>query len=139
MKRILYIFAILALTLVTACGDKQMDEMNEFMDKQNVAGIYRASLAEFTYNEDTHQCYINANSKVFAIMNEDGSKYIQFFLSDTPTVGATIDVETKSYGMGLSSSATYKNLTVDKIVDGLCYLRSDADGGYVGIIIGWME
>ena len=139
MKRILYIFAILALTLVTACGDKQMDAMDAYMDNQNAPGIYRASQPEFTYNEDNHQCYINASSKVFAIMNADGSKYLQFFLSDTPTEGATIDVETKSYGMGLSSSATYKNLRVDKIVDGLCYLRSDADGGYVGIIIGWME
>lgn len=140
MKRILYIFAFVALALTTSCfGDKQMEAMNAFMDQQNVPGIYRDSQAEFTYDEAAHQCYINANSKVFCIMNEDGSKYVQFTLSATPAVNEFVDVESKSYGMGLSSSATYKNLRVDKIEDGLCYLRSDAEGGYVGIIIGWME
>lgn len=140
MKRILYIFAFAALALTTSCfGDKQMDAMNTFMDAQNVPGIYRDSATEFAYDEDAHQCYINANSKVFCIMNDDGSKYLQFTLSAAPVVGEFVDVETKSYGLGLSSSATYKNLRVDKLEEGLCYLRSDAEGGYVGIIIGWME
>ena len=140
MKRILYIFAFVALALTTSCfGDKQMEALNAFMEKQNAPGIYRDSTSEFTYDEAAHQCYINATSKVFCIMNEDGTKYVQFTLSAAPVVNEFVDVETKSYGMGISSSATYKNLRVDKIEDGLCYLRSDAEGGYVGIIIGWME
>ena len=140
MKRILYFFAFVALALNTSCfGDSQMEAMNAFMDQQNLPGIYRDSMSEFVYDEAAHQCYINAHSKIFCIMNEDGSKYLQFNLSTAPIVGEVIDVETKSYGMGLSSSATYKGLRVDKIENGLCYLRSDATGGYVGIIIGWME
>lgn len=140
MKRILYIFAFVALALTTSCfGDKQMDAMNQFMDGQNLPGIYRDSKSEFVYDEDAHQCYLNPNDNIFCVMNDDATKYLQFTLSATPVVGELVDVETKSYGMGISSSSTYKGLRVDKIENGLCYLRSDAEGGYVGIIIGWME
>ncbi len=140
MKRIFNILAILALALTTSCfGDKQMDAMNQFMDTQNLPGIYRDSKSEFVYDEAAHQCYINPNANIFCIMNDDATKYLQFQLSAAPVVGEFVDVETKSYGMGISSSSTYKGLRVDKIENGLCYLRSDAEGGYVGIIIDWVE
>ena len=65
--------------------------------------------------------------------------YLQFVLSQTPVVDGTVDVVTTSFGMGLSTSTTYTNLKVEKIENNRCVLRSDAEGGYVGIIIGWME
>ncbi len=141
MKRILYIFALLAITTLTSClgGDPKMEEMDNFMSAQNVPGIYRESVAEFAYDQSKNQCYINTSKLTFAILNDDGSKYLQLVLSKAPVVGESLDVEAKSYGLGLSSSTSYKNLRVDKIENDLCYLRSDATGGYVGIIIGWKE
>ncbi len=141
MKRIIYILALLTITTLTSClgGDPTMDAMDKFMNAQNVPGLYRESAAEFAYDQAKHQCYINTSKLTFAILNDDGSKYVQFTLSEAPVVGQTVDVASKSFGLGLSSNTSYKGLKVDKIENDLCYLRSDAAGGYVGIIIGWKE
>ena len=72
-------------------------------------------------------------------MNEAGDKYLQFTLSEAPVVGQTVDVVAKSTGFGLSSNTTYNGLKVEKIENNLCYLRSSAEGGYIGIIIAWKE
>ena len=140
MKRIIYIVALLAIATLTSCfGDKTMENMDNFMSAQNVPGIYRQSTTEFSYDQSKHQCYINTSKLTFAILNDDGSKYLQLTFSAAPVVGELVDVEAKSYGLGLSASTSYKGLRVDKIENDLCYLRSDAEGGYVGIILGWKE
>lgn len=141
MKRIFNILALLALTLTTSCfGDKTMDQMDAFMDAQNVPGIYRESNTEFAYDQNSHQCYINTSKLTFSILNDDGTKYLQLILSQAPVVGEVVsEVTAKSYGFGLSSQTIYKDMRVDKIENNLCYLRSDASGGYVGIILGWIE
>lgn len=142
MKRIIYILTLLAIVASTSCckrEDEKMVAMDQFMGSQETPGLYRESLTELAYDADKHQCYINTSKLTFAIMNDDGTKYLIFKLSDTPEVGQTVDVEASSYGFGLSSSTTYKGLRVDKIENDLCYLRSDATGGYVGIILGWKE
>lgn len=119
--------------------DEQMIAMDNFMSTQEAPGIYRDSQVEFTYDENLHQCYLNTSKLTFRIMDEGGDKYLQFTLSKAPVKGESVDVVATSYGLGLSATTTYKNLKVDKLEDDLCYLRSDAAGGYVGIIIGWME
>lgn len=143
MKRLIYILtALLALTL-TACGgpdiDETMVEMDSFMEKQEKPGLYRKSIVEFALDESKHQCYLNPAKLTYRIMDESGNRYLQFVLSQTPVVDGTVDVVTTSFGMGLSTSTTYTNLKVEKIENNRCVLRSDAEGGYVGIIIGWME
>ena len=141
MKRIIYIFAALVAVALTACGpkvDEEMVAMDNFMDNQELPGLYRKSNVEFAFDENKHQGYLNPTKLIFRIMDEGGDKYLQFELSKTPVEGEVLDVKTTSYGLGLSSSATYKNLEVDKLENNLCYLRSDAEGGYVGIIIDWI-
>lgn len=141
MKRIIYILAALAVATLTACGpkeDEKMIAMDNFMDTQNLPGLYRNSEAEYAFNKSTDQCYLNPELLIFRIMDEGGDKYIQFNLSKAPVVGESVDVEVKTYGMGLSNTS-HKNLKVDKMEDNLCYLRSDAEGGYVGIILHWIE
>lgn len=142
MKRIIYIIAALTAALMTACGPKEdpiMNAMDTFMDNQTTPGIYRESKVEYAFDIDKDQGYFNKSERIYRIMNENADKYVQFELSDVPVVGQTVDVVTKSFGLGLSSNATYKHLTVDKIENNLCYLRSSAESGYVGIIIVWME
>lgn len=142
MKRIIYIIAALTAALMTACGPKEdpiMNAMDTFMDNQTTPGIYRESKVEYAFDIDKDQGYFNKSERIYRIMNENADKYVQFELSDVPVVGQTVDVVTKSFGFGLSSNATYKSLTVDKIENNLCYLRSSAESGYVGIIIVWME
>lgn len=142
MKRIIYIIAALTAALMTACGPKVdpiMNAMDTFMDNQTTPGIYRESKVEYAFDIDKDQGYFNKSERIYRIMNENADKYVQFELSDVPVVGQTVDVVTKSFGFGLSSNATYKSLTVDKIENNLCYLRSSAESGYVGIIIVWME
>ena len=142
MKRIIYIIAALTAALMTACGPKEdpiMNAMDTFMDNQTPPGIYRESKVEYAFDIDKDQGYFNKSERIYRIMNENADKYVQFELSDVPVVGQTVNVVTKSFGLGLSSNATYKSLTVDKIENNLCYLRSSAESGYVGIIIVWME
>lgn len=142
MKRIIYIIAALTAALMTACGPKEdpiMNAMDTFMDNQTTPGIYRESKVEYAFDIDKDQGYFNKSERIYRIMNENADKYVQFELSDVPVVGQTVNVVTKSFGLGLSSNATYKSLTVDKIENNLCYLRSSAESGYVGIIIVWME
>lgn len=141
MKRIIYILALLAATAITSCvqTDEKMVAMDNFMNAQDVPGLYRESKAEYAYDQAKNQCFINTSKLTFAIMNDDGSKYLQFKLSTEPVVGQSVDVEANSFGFGLSSKTSYKNMMVKKIENDLCYLQSDAAGGYVGIIIGWKE
>ncbi len=143
MKRILYIFCALAAAVVmSACGpkeDEQMTAMDNFMDAQNLPGLYRDSKVEFAFNEESHQAFFSKSQRTYRIMNDSADKYLQFQLSADPVEGQTVDVVAKSYGFGLSSNTTYKSLRVDKIENNLCYLRSSAEGGYVGIIIAWVE
>lgn len=142
MKRIIYIIAALTAALMTACGPKEdpiMNAMDTFMDNQTTPGIYRESKVEYAFDIDKDQGYFSKSERIYRIMNENADKYVQFELSDVPVVGQTVNVVTKSFGLGLSSNATYKSLTVDKIENNLCYLRSSAESGYVGIIIVWME
>lgn len=142
MKRLIYIFtALLALTF-TACGpdvDETMVAMDNFMNTQDTPGIYRQSATEFALDENKHQCYLNPAKRLYRIMDEGGDKYLELTLSKDPVVGEMVDVVAKSYGLGLSSKTTYKNLKVEKIENNRCTLRSDAEGGYVGIILGWLE
>lgn len=142
MKRIVYIFATLVALSLVACGGPKEDEvminMNNFMEMQNTPGLYRKSQVEYALNKESDQCYLNPSQLIFRIMDESGSKYLQLQLSKAPVVGEMVDVEAKSYGLGLSSSTTYKDLTVEKIENNLCTLRSSAEGGYVGIIIPWI-
>lgn len=143
MKRIAYIFAtLLALTLI-ACGgpkvDEVMVEMDNFMSTQDKPGLYRKSKVEYTLNKATDQCYLNPSKLTFRIMDESGNKYLQFTLSAAPVVGETVDVVATSYGLGLSSNTTYTDLTVEKIENNLCTLRSTAEGGYIGIVLPWIE
>lgn len=142
MKRIIYLFAAaLALTLA-ACGPKEdplMVEMDNYMDSQNLPGLYIKSAVEYNFNENTDQCYFSKSNRTFRIMDATGDKYLQFVLSADPVEGQTVDVVTKSYGFGLASNTTYKAMMVEKIENDLCYLRSDAEGGYVGIIIYWID
>ncbi len=143
MKRIIYILATLAAAVtLSSCGpdvDERMVAMDSFMDAQEVPGLYRDSKVEFAFDEAKHQAYISTSKLTYRIMDESADKYLQFVLSEKPEVGKSVDVEAKSYGFGLSSNTTYKSMTVDKIENGFCYLRSSADAGYVGIIIGWVE
>lgn len=143
MKRIIYILATLAAAVtITACGpkeDERMTAMDSFMDSQGVPGLYRDSKVEYAFDEAKNQAYLSQSDLIYCIMNDNGDKYLQFKLSDTPVVGQRVDVEAKSFGFGLSSNTTYKNLTVDKIENNLCHLRSSAEAGYVGIIIAWVE
>lgn len=142
MKRIIYIFIALAATAMTACNNPKIDEdlvaMESFMDNQEVPGLYRKSKVEFAFDESKHQCCLNPSQLTYRIMDEGGDKFLQFKLSATPVEGEKVDVEATSYGLGLSSSASYKNLTVDRIENNRCYLLSDANGGYIGIIIDWI-
>lgn len=141
MKRIIYIIATLVAVALTACGpkgDETMDAMNEFMENQELPGIYRKSTTEFVLDESKHQCYLSPNHLTFRIMDEGGDKYLQFTLSKAPVLGEYLDIETTSYGFGLSSSTTYTNLKVEKLEGNRCTLRSDAEGGYIGIIIDWI-
>ena len=143
MKRIINIIAALtAAVVMSACGpkeDEQMVAMDGFMDTQEHPGLYRDSKVEFAFDEDNHQAFFSKDQRTFRIMNESADKYLQLQLSADPVVGNTVDVVAKSYGFGLSSNMTYKGLRVDKIENNLCYLRSSAEGGYVGIIIAWIE
>jgi hypothetical protein len=143
MKRIIYILTALAAAVVMgACGpkvDEQMVAMDNFMDAQDAPGIYRDSKVEYAFDEEKNQAFFSKSLRTFRIMNDNADKYIQFKLSADPVVGQTVDVEAKSYGFGLASNTTYKGLMVDKIENNLCYLRSSAEGGYVGIIIAWIE
>lgn len=141
MKRIIYIFATLVAVALTACGpkiDEEMVAMDNFMDNQELPGIYRKSKVEFAFDETKHQCYLSPAHLTFRIMDEGGDKFLQFELSKAPVEDETLDVKLTSYGMGVSSSASYKNLTVDKLENNRCYLRSDAEGGYIGIILDWI-
>lgn len=144
MKRIIYIFATLLTLSLIACNptpkeDEVMVSMDNFMDSQDTPGLYRKSAAEYALNRTSDQCYLNLSKLTFRIMDEGGDKYLQFTLSKAPVVGESLDVVATSYGLGLSSNTTYKDLRVDKIENNLCYLRSTAEGGYVGIIVGWIE
>jgi hypothetical protein len=143
MKRIIYILATLAATVTLwSCGpdvDERMVAMDSFMDAQEAAGLYRDSKVEFAFDETKHQAFISTSKLTYRIMNDSADKYLQFVLSEKPEVGKTLNVEAKSYGFGLSSNTTYKNMTVSKIENNFCHLRSSAEAGYVGIIIGWIE
>ncbi len=143
MKRLIYIFAALLALTLTACGgpkiDETMVEMDSFMEQQSTPGLYRKSIVEFAFDESKHQSYLSPDKLTYRIMDDSGIKYLQFVLSQAPVVDGTVDVVTTSFGVGLSTNATYTNLKVEKIENNRCVLRSDADGGYVGIIIGWME
>lgn len=142
MKRLIYIFATLVALVITACGpeiDETMVAMDDFMNQQNVPGLYRQSKVEFAFDASKHQCYLSPSQLTYRIMDEGGDKYIEFILSKSPVVNESIDVDVKSYGLGLSSKTTYKNLTVKAIENNRCTLRSSAEGGYVGIIIDWIE
>lgn len=144
MKRIIYILTALAAAVVmSACGpkeDPQMVAMDSFMEAQmGVPGLYRDSKVEFAYNENDHQLFFSKSQRIFRIMNTNSDKYLQFQLSADPVEGQTVDVVAKSYGFGLSSNTTYKALIVEKLENNECHLRSTAEGGYVGIIINWIE
>lgn len=142
MKRIIYILTALAAVVMSACGpkvDEQMVAMDSFMDAQDVPGLYRDSKVEYAFDEAKNQAFFSKAQRTYRIMNDSGDKYIQFQLSADPVEGQTVDVVAKSYGLGLSSNTTYQGLRVDKIEGNLCYLRSSAEGGYVGIIIAWIE
>ena len=142
MKRIIYIIAALAATVMTACGPKEdpiMTAMDTFMDNQTTPGLYRESKIEYAFDAEKDQGYFNKSERIYRIMNESADKYVQCELSANPVAGQTVDVVAKSFGLGLSSNSTYKSLKVDKIENNLCYLRSSAESGYVGIIIVWME
>lgn len=142
MKRIFTIVAVIAALAMTACGpveDERMVAMNEFMSTQNAPGVYSDSKVDFAFDQAKHQAYFNKESRTYRIMDEGGDKYVQFVLDADPVVGQTLNVASKSYGFGLASNTTYKNLKVDKIENNLCHLRSSAEGGYVGIIIAWVE
>lgn len=143
MKRIIHIFvAIAAAVAMSACGpkeDEQMVAMDSFMSSQDAPGLYRDSKVEFAFDENKHQAFFSKSQRVFRIMNDSGDKYLEFTLSADPVVGQSVNVVAKSYGLGLSSNTTYNNLRVDKLENNHCYLRSSAEGGYVGIIIAWIE
>lgn len=142
MKRLIYIFTALLALSITACGpeiDEQMVAMDSFMSSQDTPGLYRQSEVEFALDESKYQCYLSPSKLTYRMMDEGGDKYLEFILSKAPVVGETLDVVAKSYGLGLSSNTTYKNLKVEKIENNRCTLRSDAEGGYVGIILGWLE
>lgn len=142
MKRIIKIAALVCAVVLSSCGpqeDEKMVAMDSFMEQQNVPGLYRDSKVEYAYNEQTDQCYINTSKRTFRIMNEAGDKYLQFTLSDAPVEGQSVDVVAKSSGFGLSSNTTYTGLKVEKLENNLCHLRSNAEGGYIGIIIAWKE
>jgi len=142
MKRIIKIATLVFAVVLSSCGpkeDEKMVAMDGFMEQQNLPGLYRDSKVEYAFNEQTDQCYINTSKCIFRIMNEAGDKYLQFTLSEAPVEGQTVDVVAKSTGFGLSSNTTYNGLKVEKIENNLCYLRSSAEGGYIGIIIAWKE
>lgn len=142
MKRILYFLAAALTLTMVACGPKEdptMKAMDTFMDAQSLPGLYTKSVVDYAFNEDSDQCYFSKSSRTFRIMDATGDKYLQFTLSADPVEGQTVDVVAKSYGLGLSSNTNYNGLMVNKIENDLCYLRSDADGGYVGIIIYWID
>ena len=143
MKRLIYIFAAFVALTLTACGgpeiDEQMVAMDSFMTEQEAPGLYRDSKVEFAFNEDKHQCYLNPSKLTYRIMDNGGDKYLQLTLSKAPVVGEKVNVVAESYGIGLSAKTTYTNLEVKKIENNRCTLRSDAEGGYVGIILDWLE
>ncbi len=143
MKRLIYIFAaLISLTLASCQGpevDEKMVAMDGFMETQEVPGLYRESQVEYAYDESRNQCYLNISKLTYRIMDEGGDKYLQFTLSKAPVVGENLDVVVTSYGIvGVSATTTYKNLAVKELADNRCVLRSDATGGYVGIIIDWI-
>lgn len=142
MKRIIYIIAALAAVVLTSCGpevDEKMQAMDQFMEAQVTPGIYRASQVEYAFDQNKNQGYFNKAKRIYRIMDESGDKYVQFVLDKDPVVGQTVNVTSKSYGFGLASNITYNNLTVTKMENNLCHLRSDSAGGYLGIIIAWIE
>lgn len=143
MKRIIYILTTIAAAVaLTACGpkeDERMIAMDGFMDAQDATGLYVDSKVEYAFNKATNQASFSRADRTYCIMNDAGDKFLQFTLSADPVVGQTVDVEATSRGLGLSSKTTYKGMIVDKIENNLCHLRSTAEGGYVGIIIAWID
>lgn len=146
MKR--YIIAILALATTVILGvgcspkeviDEQFEAIKEYVDQQNVVGIYADGKAEYLFDRTDGQCYLNPTDLTFRIQNNTSKKYFEVVLSAAPVVGESIDVDTRSKGVGLSSKTTYKGMKVTKIENNLCYLAGGADADYVGIIIAWVE
>lgn len=144
MKRIFSIFAISVALLfaATSCGPKEDEKLvalQEYIDGQNIPGLYTAGSPEYVFNKADGQCYINTSTLTFRIQNNTANKYLDFILSKAPVVGKTVDVTIKSKGVGLASNATYRSMTVDKIEENLCYLVGGEEANYTAMIIAWME
>lgn len=146
MKRYIIAAVMIAATLVlgTSCNpEPKLDEkyvaIKEYLDVQNVPGIYVDGTAEYVFDHEDGQCYLSPSDLTFRIANNTAKKYFEVVLSAAPVVGEKVDVESRSKGVGLSSRTTYKGMTVTKIEENLCYLVGGADADYVGIIITWIE
>lgn len=130
------------VAVATSCGpkeDKTLIELTDYVTAQDQPGLYSNGVAEYVFNHEDGQCYINTSRLMFRIQNNTANKYFQVELSEAPVVGKSVNVVAKSKGVGLSTNITYNGMVVEKIEDGLCYLVGGESVNYKAIIIGWVE
>lgn len=146
MKRFIGVAALIVATIILGTGcnpdpkvDEQFVALEEYITSQNTIGIYVDGKAEYQFDHLDGQCSLSPSTLTFRILNNTAKKYFEAVLSQAPVVGETLDVETRSKGVGLSSKTTYKGMKVTKIENNLCYLAGGADANYTGIIIAWIE
>lgn len=151
MKRIIIALAatIAISTALTSCQtdnntDKTLEALQSYVDLQNTPGIYThengKGKAIYAFDRNDGQGYFNSSKLTYRIMNNDANKYIQFTLSEAPTVGESVDVKVASSGIrGVSSNTTYKAMKVERIENNLCYLLGGADTKYTAIILAWID
>lgn len=150
MKRILTIAMIAVATVATlgSCTtkeevDKQLETLTNYVGLQNIPGVYTCENGQgkpvYTFNHSDGQGYFNKSKLTYRIMNNDGSKYVQFVLSAEPVVGESVDVKTTVKGIKGLSNSVYKGLKVDRIEDNLLYLVGGATADYTALILVWVE
>lgn len=145
MKRIFSIFAISVALLIaaTSCGPKEDEKLvalEEYIDAQDVPGLYTSSGPKYAFDKKDGQCYVNASTLTFRIQNNTANKYLDFTLSEAPVVGNTVEVAIKSKGLsGVPTSSTFRAMKVDKIENNLCYLVGGEEANYTAMIIVWIE
>lgn len=153
MKRIFAIATLVVATLAafSSCtpqqeGDKQIVALTDYMDLQEVPGVYTYDTAAakgralYTFNQSDGQGYFNKSKLTYRIMNNEGNKYAQFVLSAEPEVDSTVDVKMTSKGLKeISSNVTYKAMKVERMEDNLLYLIGGAETKYTALILVWIE
>lgn len=123
--------------------DKQLETLTNYVGLQNIPGVYVCENGQgkpvYTFNQSDGQGYFNKSKLTYRIMNNDGSKYVQFVLSAEPVVGENVDVKTTVKGIKGLSNSVYKGLKVDRIEDNLLYLVGGATADYTALILVWVE